>query len=70
MLKIIFMHQDGCPQCTMVENLLKKNNIQYESCKDIDTMVAMGITHTPALIVDDQILQGKPMMNWINQYRG
>lgn len=70
MEKIILMHQDGCPQCKMVELTLKKYNIEYESCKDTTLMIERGITHTPALIVDGQVLQGKPMMDWLNSHRG
>lgn len=69
MEKIILMHQDGCPQCKMVEMLLEKYNVEYESCKDIDVMIAKGIMHTPALIVSDKILQGKEMMEFINQFK-
>lgn len=69
MEKIILMHQDGCPQCKMVEMLLKKYNIEYDSCKDVDKMIELGITHTPAIIVEGDKLQGKDMMNWINHHR-
>lgn len=69
MKKIVLMHQDGCPQCKMVEMLLKKYGVEHESCKDIDAMIAKGIMHTPALIVDDKILQGKEMMEYINQFK-
>lgn len=67
-MKVILYHQDGCPQCRMVEVLLDRKNIEYESCKDVKEMKELGITHTPALKVDDKLMQGKEMIIWINQH--
>lgn len=69
MEKIILMHQDGCPQCKMVETLLKKYGVEYESCKDVNTMVSMGIKHTPVIVVGDKKLQGKEMLEFVNQFK-
>ena len=65
--KITLYHQDSCGQCKMVEMLLKKKNIKYESNKDINEMLKMGIKHTPTLSVDGQLLSGKELINWINE---
>lgn len=65
--KIILYHQDSCGQCKMVEMLLKKKNIQFESNKDINQMMELGIKHTPTLSVNGQLLVGKELINWINE---
>ena len=62
MSKIIFYHTETCPQCKMVEMLLKKKNINYDSCLDIDEMINKGINHTPAIDLDGDILVGKSLM--------
>lgn len=64
--RIILFHQDGCPQCKMVEGLLNKNKIEYTSCKDINKMKELGLNHTPALLVNEhKMLQGKEMIDYI-----
>ena len=65
----IFYHTSTCPQCKMVEMLLKKNNIVYESIEDVDAILEKGITHTPALEIDGQIKFGKDIISWINNKR-
>lgn len=70
MSKIILYHQDGCPQCKMVKTLLEKYNVAYEGCMDIDLMKSKGISHTPTIEVDNELLTGKPMIDWVNSHRG
>ena len=65
MNKIIFYHTQTCPQCKMVEMLLKKNNIQYDSIEDVDVIIEKGIDHTPALNIDGNVLFGKDIIDWI-----
>ena len=66
---IIFYHTETCPQCRMVKMLLDKYNIEHESSTSVDEMKEKGITHTPALEVNGTILQGKELMNYINQFK-
>lgn len=69
--KVILYHQKGCPQCMMVETLLKKYNISYESCMDVDAMVSKGIQHTPVIeLSNGELLDKKPMLDWVNSHRG
>ena len=67
MSKVILHHQDTCGQCRAVEMMLRKNNIEFESNKDIETMKSKGITSTPALEVDGVVLKGKDIINWIKK---
>lgn len=53
----------------MVDMLLKKHSIKHTSVTDVEEMRKLGITHTPALGVNGTILQGKAMMNYINQFK-
>ena len=63
---IILYHQHSCPQCKMVEMQLKNKKINYDSCMDIDTMKSKGLTRTPVLEVNGEMLVGKDILNWIN----
>jgi len=63
---VVLYTQDGCPQCRMVHILLDKKHIEYKEEKDLDVMKSKGISHTPAIEVEDKILQGKEIFNYIN----
>ena len=63
--KIIFYHTATCPQCKMVEMMLKQKNIEYDSIMNVDVMLERGIDHTPALDIDGTILVGKGIIDWI-----
>ena len=66
MSEIVLYHQDSCGQCKMAEILLKKNNIDFISCKDINTMKGLGIQHTPTLSVDGKLFTSlKEIDTWI-----
>lgn len=63
---ITLYHQDTCGQCKMAEMLLKKNNIEYTSCKDIEFMKSKGIMSTPTLDTGQQLIAGaKAIKDWI-----
>lgn len=67
---VILYHQDTCPQCKMVEMLLKNNNIEYTSNKNISDMEKLNINHTPTLSVNGELKTGKEIFNYINSRRG
>ncbi len=54
----------------MVETMLKRNNIDFIINSNIEEMKSKGITHTPALFVDNKILQGKDIFNFVRTYKG
>ena len=64
-MQVILYHQEGCGMCKAIEMQLKKNNISYESCTDVDEMKTKGINHTPILEVDGEQLVGKDILDWI-----
>jgi len=57
--------QPSCGQCKMVHMLLDQKGIEYSECQDVDEMRSLGITHTPTLEVDEKLLVGKDIINWI-----
>ena len=68
--KVILYHKDGCPQCMMVEVLLKKQGVTYEDCKDLDYMMSLGIQHLPVLSVNGNLLVGQAIVEYIKGLRG
>lgn len=50
------LYSTHCPKCMMLENILKKENIDYEVCTDVDKMLSMGIQSVPMLGVGDKLM--------------
>lgn len=50
---MVTLHTIDCSKCKVLEALLKKNNIQYETNRDVEIMKATGFRECPILQVDD-----------------
>ena len=63
---IVLYTQKNCPQCEGVKKLLKEKKIEYTECTDVQKMIELGISFTPVLEVDNQLLKGKDIYSYIN----
>lgn len=57
--------QKSCPQCEAVKKLLKEKKIEYVECTDVQKMISLGISYTPVLEVNDNLLRGKDIYDYI-----
>ena len=64
----IILYSTHCPQCIVLENLLKQVGISYDEENDTEKMLEMGFTSVPKLQVDDQVMDMKDAMLWIKSY--
>ena len=64
----IILYSTHCPQCMILENLLKKANISYVEENDANKMIEMGFVSVPMFQVCDQIMNMKEAMAWIKEY--
>lgn len=64
---MITLYTTGCPLCRVLESKLAQKNISYETCTDVDQMMALGITHVPVLSVDGALLQMQDAMKYIER---
>lgn len=64
-MKNIVLYTNHCVQCGVLEDLLKKRNIQYSVVDDVDTMLSLGLTHMPVLEIDGNFMQFKDAYNFI-----
>lgn len=64
----IILYSTHCPQCMILENLLKKANISYVEENDANKMIEMGFVSVPMLQVGNQIMNMKEAMAWIKEY--
>lgn len=53
-----------CPQCRMVKEWLKNNNLSYneinvdENPKEVETIKSLGFTGLPVVVYDDLLFKG------------
>ena len=52
---MITLYTIDCPKCKVIETLLKKKGIQYESVRDVEQMVQKGFKDCPKLEVNGQL---------------
>ena len=64
----IILYSTHCPQCMILENLLKKANISYVEENDANKMIEMRFVSVPMFQVGDQIMNMKEAMAWIKEY--
>jgi glutaredoxin len=65
-LKVI-IYTTNCPQCKVLESLLKRSNIEFETCEDVDVMISKGMRSAPNLEVDGTIMNYQQALRWINE---
>lgn len=54
-----------CPRCNVLKAKLDKANFVYDTCEDLDTMLALGIQSAPALKVGEKIMNFKEAIDWL-----
>lgn len=52
---MIVLYTIDCPKCKVLETLLKKNNLEYESVRDVELMVQKGFKDCPKLEIDGKL---------------
>ena len=67
-MNVVLYTQEFCPQCEGIKRLLKQKGISYMENRDVDEMAAKGITHTPMMEVDGEMMSATNAINWINSY--
>ena len=66
---MITLYSTNCPKCKVLEAKLNKKEINYDTCTDMDVMLANGIKSAPALQLDDNtILNFTEAVKWVNEY--
>ena len=49
---MIVLYTIDCPKCKVLENLLKKNNVEYITVTDLSVMMDKGFKECPKLEVE------------------
>ena len=52
---MIVLYTIDCPKCKVLENLLKKNQVEYESVRDMNLIKEKGFRECPKLEVNGEL---------------
>ena len=66
---MVVLYSTHCPKCRVLEAKLNLKDIEYKINTDMDKMESLGIMSVPVLEVDNQLLQFKEAVDWINNYK-
>lgn len=62
----IVLYSTDCPLCLMLKEKLNAKNITYIENKDVDFMLAKGITSVPVLEVNEEMLNARKALEWVD----
>lgn len=67
---MVKLYSTHCPQCIMLENMLKQKKVKYELIKTtMENVEAMGYSSVPLLEVDGKILNFNEGMSWARKQK-
>lgn len=61
----IILYSNHCPQCMILENILKTKKLEYTIFTDEDEMIKMGFKSMPMLSVDGNIYNFSEALEWV-----
>lgn len=61
----VTLYSIGCPQCKVLEMLLKRNEIRYNLVEGAEEMQKRGFKSAPILEVDGEAMNFSKAMKWI-----
>ena len=63
----VILYSTKCPRCHVLERKLSTSNIEYELVEDEDLMIKKGFVESPMMEVDDEIMNFKKAIEWVNK---
>lgn len=63
----VTLYSTHCPQCVVLENMLKNKKVEYDTVTDIKVMRKKGFLSVPRLEVDGVIMNMKESMKWLEE---
>ena len=62
----VILYSTGCPKCKVLKAKLDNKGIKYEIVDDVDEMLRLDISTVPCLGVDENIMNFKESVDWVN----
>jgi len=67
---MITLFSTNCPKCKMLEMKMTQMGVSFEVNTDVDEMLALGLSSSPALRLDDgTLLDFVAANNWLNNLK-
>ena len=67
---MVKLYSTHCPQCIMLENMLKQKKVNYELVKTtLEEVEKMGFSAVPLLEVDGKIMNFNEGMVWVRKQK-
>lgn len=67
---MVKLYSTHCPQCIMLENMLKQKKVKYELVKTtMENVEVMGYSSVPLLEVDGKIMNFNEGMSWARKQK-
>ena len=65
---MVILYSTGCPMCEMLKDKLKEKNIEFVTVSDVDSILAKGIQNVPVLEVNNELLDTRKALAWVQDY--
>ena len=62
----VTLYSTGCPKCKVLSAKLDGKNINYNVVSDINVIISKGINTVPVLEVDNNLMDFKTAVDWVN----
>ena len=63
----IIFYTTNCPKCKVLKTKMDKVKLSYEICEDVQRMLELNIQTTPALQINDSILDFGQAIKWLKE---
>ena len=63
----IIFYTTGCPKCAILKRKLDAAGVAYDSCDDVQEMLALGLKSAPVLSVNGKNLNFGDAVHWANE---
>ena len=64
----VILYSTGCPRCLVLKRKLNEKGILYSENNSVDEMLARGISESPMLDVDGNLMNFTQAVKFVNEY--
>ena len=65
---MVILYSTGCPMCEMLKDKLNEKKIEFVTVSDVNSILAKGIQNVPVLEVNNELLDTRKALAWVQNY--
>ena len=65
---MVILYSTGCPMCEMLKDRLNEKKIEFVTVSDVNSILAKGIQNVPVLEVNNELLDTRKALAWVQDY--